>query len=229
MMDRVAEAVKNKKQVKLIAYSVSPHIEERLKQVLRSFLDHYRCEILHDTLYTAIKELLINATKANYKNIFFENYSSKNRAENVIDYHTSLKLFRLEMSREGAQYLTRLSRLKDLKAEVVFRVKGDVLCVDVANPAVMTGIEMENVNRKLDFAQKCHDIAEYFDVQDDDPNQEGAGLGIILIAMILKSLGLAEDGFRIKSEGGQTVASLAVPLSDKTLSLYRQNTRRAPG
>ncbi len=225
-MDRVAEAVRNRKQVKLIAYSVSPRIEERLKDVLHIYLEQHRCEVLHDTLYTAIKELVINATKANYKNIFFENYNTRNRAENVIDYQTSLKLFRLEMSREGAQYLTRLSRLKDLKAEVLFRMEGENLVVEVANPAVMTEIEMGNVNRKLEFARECHDISEYFETQDDDPHQEGAGLGLILIAIIARSLGIGENGFRVTSGNGQTTASLAVPLSETTLTHFRRNTRR---
>ncbi|HPA72307.1 MAG: hypothetical protein KBA61_02265 [Spirochaetes bacterium] len=225
-MDRVAEAVKNGKQVKLIAYSVSPRIEARLKDVLRLYLEHHRCDVLHDTLYTAIKELLINATKANYKNIFFENYNTRNRAENVIDYQTSLKLFRLEMSREGAQYLTRLSRLKDLKAEVLFRMEGESLVVKVANPAGMTEIEMGNVNRKLEFARGCHDITEYFDSQEDDPHQEGAGLGLILIAMIARSLGMGERGFRVMSGNGQTVASLEVPLTETTLTNFRTSTGR---
>jgi len=227
-MERIDEAVKTGKTVKLIAYSVSPSIEDRLKKILESYLAHYGCGILHDTLYTAVKELLINATKANYKNIFFENYNSRNRAENVIDYHTSLKLFRLEMSREGAQYLTRLSRLKDLKAEVTFRVRDMVLGINVVNPAVMTPVEMENVERKLAFARNCNDITEYFEVQEDDPNQEGAGLGIILIAMILRSLGLANGGFSITSSNGKTVATLAVPLTEKTMDLFRKNTRK-PG
>jgi hypothetical protein len=228
-MQQVELAVRNNKQVRLIAYSVSPSIEERLKRVLFIFLEHYQCEVLHDTLYTAIKELLINATKANYKNIFFENYRTKNQAEQIIDYETSLKLFRLEMSREGAQYLTRLSRLRDLKADVLFRVRNGTLMIDVANPAPMTRIEIENVTKKLDFARQCVDISEYFETQFDDPNQEGAGLGLILITMILKSLGQTERGFRISSNDKETVASMEVPLSKETLSYYFKNTGKPAG
>ncbi len=223
LMQRVEDAVRNNKQVKMIAYSVSPIIEERMKMIIKVFLVHRGCEVLQDALYTAVKELLINAIKANFKNVFFENYNTKNKAESVIDYQTSLKLFRLEMNREGARYLSRLSKLRSLKAEILFRIKDDDFLIDIMNPAPMTEIEMENVSRKLEYAARCEDIIEYFDMDDEDPNQEGAGLGLILISMILKSLGIGPEGFRIGCDGVTTVASLAIPLREHTLANYRKH------
>ena len=43
-------------------------------------------------------------------------------------------------------------------------------------------------------------------------NSEGAGLGIVILILMLKKIGLDEDAFDIEVENGETVATLAIPL-----------------
>jgi putative nucleotidyltransferase with HDIG domain len=43
---------------------------------------------------------------------------------------------------------------------------------------------------------------------------EGAGLGIVILILMLKKIGLDEDAFHIEVENGETVATLAIPFSE---------------
>ncbi len=221
-MDAINEAVIGKKGVRVIAYSVTDQVENNLKDVLKQYLQFRRMDVLMDPLYTILKELLINAVKANFKNIYFEDYKPKNQAHNIVKYETALKLFKLELGREEARHLSHLARKKGLKAMVDFRVRDNRLFIVVTNPVTMTPQEMENIHNKLHYARDCTDISEYLMNEEEDPHQEGAGLGLILITMILKSLGADEAGLSITTRQNRTEAALSISLTEKTLENYKR-------
>ena len=197
----------------VFAYAITDDVENQVKDIISHILREHRCPDLFAPIYTSVKELIINAIKANYKNIFFENYSPRSGLEKLFDYKTGLQLFQLELNRENAGYLERIARREEIKAEITLWAKDDILHVEVANPVMMTEIELNNVKKKLSDAESCRDIAEYFLHNIDDPLREGAGLGLILIMMMLKSLSAPEDSLAISSEGNRTTAYLKVPLA----------------
>lgn len=198
-----------------MAYSVSDYVEHRMKEILEIVFTKYRKPDMVPPVYTCLKELLINAIKANFKHIYFEGYSSKNRSESILEYELALKLFKLELSRENADYLEKLARDFDMKAEVIIQTGSDDLNITVTNPVEMTDREKSNVRFKLDCAARYNDISEYFTEVEtiDDENEEGAGLGIILISMMLRNMGGSDRDFTIVSENNRTVATLRIPLS----------------
>jgi hypothetical protein len=210
------EAINQNKRIKILAYSVSDYVELRMKQVLDLIFKKYKKPEMVPPVYTCLKELLINAVKANFKNIYFEGYSSKNSSESIIDYELALKLFKLELSRENAQHLERLARRYDMKAEVSIQIMDNKLHIMVKNPVEMTEREKNNVRYKLECGNRYNDITEYF-AENDDENvteaDEGAGLGIILISLMLKSMGAGNRDFVITSENKQTTALLKIPLA----------------
>lgn len=209
------EAVKQNKKIKILAYSVSDYIETRMKEVLGLIFNNNHKPDLMPPVYTCLKELVINAVKANFKNIYFEGYSSKNSSEELMEYEMALKLFKLELSRENAASLERLAREFDMKAEVVIQAVPGSLNITVINPVEMTEREKANVKKKLQCASRYNDITEYFAENDDDVStevDEGAGLGLILISMMLRSMGASESDFTITSENNKTTAILRIPI-----------------
>jgi hypothetical protein len=209
-------AISSRKRIRIQAYSVSDTIEKRVQDILRLILSSYGREDLVSGIYTCLKELLINAVKANFKNLYFEDYSFENNPEINLDYETALKLFKLEISRENATHLARIARTKNLSAEIIFSITPeDELFISVENPIEMTELEKETVSRKLRDARKCDDISEYFLQVEDDPNTEGAGIGLVLIALMLRNLGVPEDKFVISSENNITYAYFSVPLQSE--------------
>lgn len=208
------EAIEQNKRIRILAYSVSDYVEHRMKEILEIVFTKYKKPDLVPPVYTCLKELLINAIKANFKHIYFEGYSSKNSSESILEYELALKLFKLELSRENADYLEKLAREFDMKAEVVIQTGSRDLNITVTNPVEMTDREKNNVRFKLDCASRYNDISEYFSEVEtiDDENEEGAGLGIILISMMLRNMGGSDDDFTIVSENNRTVATLRIPL-----------------
>lgn len=210
------EAINQNKRIKILAYSVSDYVEHRMKQVLELIFKKYKKPEMVPPVYTCLKELLINAVKANFKNIYFEGYSSKNSSESIIDYELALKLFKLELSRENAQHLERLARRHDMKAEVTIQTLDNKLHIMVKNPVEMTEREKNNVQYKLECGSRYNDITEYF-AENDEENatdaDEGAGLGIILISLMLRSMGAGNRDFLITSENKETTALLKIPLA----------------
>ena len=207
------------------AFSVSEDVEKILHLTLDRHLRNAACPQLVHPLYTCVKELLMNAVKANFKSLFFEEFTPQSirKDDHSLDlnYQSVLDVFKLEMSREEACNLERIARKKNLKAEILLEVADENLFISVFNPVKMMQIEQDNISRKLLDARQCSDMSEYFKNIADDPNREGAGLGLVLIMMILKSLGL-NDSFTINATGRGTRATLRIPLDRNSVERYNQ-------
>jgi hypothetical protein len=197
---------------RIVAYAITDTLENEVRAVLTSILACHNCDDLLAPIYTSIKELIINAIKANYKNIYFEGYNPKVKTDQIINYETALRLFQLEITRENSMTLEEFARRSNIKAEIEFWTIEKVLHVLVTNPVKMTDTELANVNRKLVDAENCKDLADYFLSNMDDPHREGAGLGLILIMMMLKSLRAPKDSLVISSDSDKTSAYLKIPL-----------------
>ncbi|HOM11338.1 MAG TPA: hypothetical protein PLV81_14450, partial [Spirochaetota bacterium] len=66
------------------------------------------------------------------------------------------------------------------------------------------------------------DITDYFIQAQEDDYKEGAGLGLVLITMMLKGMGLTQSNFIIDSDYEKTIASIIVPLTQATLQEYQK-------
>ncbi len=163
-------------------------------------------------IFISVKELIINAIKANFKNIYFEDYAPKNSSNEIIKYEKALELFQLEISREKSKYFENFARKDDIKAVIDLWTDEKTLHIQVVNPVKMTETELQNVKKKLLDAENCRDLADYCIKNIDDPYREGAGLGLILIIMMLKSLQAPKDSLVITSEPNRTTAYLRIPL-----------------
>lgn len=224
-MKYVIDAINDGKPVRISMYSMNSSSENRVKKTLALILNKYNCGVLLSPLYTCVKELLINAIKANYKNIYFEDFAPNGTDGDGLNYHTALRLFKLEMSREDAKNLERLARRREISADVFFYVDSDILTVTVINPTPMTEKELDKIRQKLIDAESCNDISDYFLIHADDPENEGAGIGLILTAMILRSLGVDLSTLTITCDHAVTRAKLAVPLTYTTIKNYEKNTQ----
>jgi hypothetical protein len=215
--DIVAESISSGKKIRIPVHSLD--MRPDIKQILSEILKHFSCEELLVPLYTCLMELLNNAVKANYKNIYFENYNPEKKGS--IDYPTALKLFKLEIGRKE-HVLQRMADDRKLTADVIFRILDDALHVSVVNYIHMTADEYRNVMHKFETAKICRNLTEYFIRNEHDPFREGAGLGLVLVIMILKSLGLDSSRLTINSDTETTIASLLIPLNEITLRSYRE-------
>ena len=49
-------------------------------------------------------------------------------------------------------------------------------------------------------------------------NSEGAGLGLVIMILMLEKIGLTEENFQVICENGETITRIILPLSQKTQS-----------
>lgn len=195
------------------AYSINESMEKDVKNALAEMLSVFNCDDMLVPIYTSIKELIVNAIKANFKNIYFENYAHADTEGTSLNYDVALKLFKLELSRDNALFFEEIARREDIRADIDLWVKGQTLHVSVSNPGAMTDMESRLVTRKLAEAHECIDVADYYLKNENDPHREGAGIGLVLITMMLKSLSAPENSFTIKSENNRTTAYIQFPLA----------------
>lgn len=201
-------------------YQADEALETDIKQSLEMILDYYNCRELTMPIFTCLNELLGNAIKANYKNLYFENYAPKNNALEVVPYHVALKLFKMELSSGRLDYLRKMAARRDVKATVEVSVENDYLTIKISNPVPLSEQERNNILTKMEDVEKYDNLSEYFNTTLDDPMKEGAGLGIMFIGMMLQSLGLSPDELKIFTENRRTIAKVSIPLNEQTVQTY---------
>lgn len=206
-------------------YDNNEQIKKEILEKLSFICDQHECSGIIMPVFTCINELIVNAVKANYKNLYFEKYAPCNNALDVIPYHKALQLFKLEMATNRIDYLVSMAKENGIIAgiEIIVDDKQN-LKITVSNPSVMTKVEEQNIKRKRDFANKYNNLTEYFCEVESDPNKEGGGLGILFIIMVLKSFGLNDDRLKIFSENNKTYSLLQIPLIKETVINYLNNT-----
>jgi hypothetical protein len=141
----IDEAIEQNKKIIIKAYSVSESIEYFLKVALTKVLHAYSCDMLLIPLYTSVKELVVNAVKANHKFIYFEGRKSYDSV--FFNSEKALQLFKLEMTRGDARYFDLLARKQNLYAMITMSVIDSILYIDVENPTPMSDIEKEQLQK----------------------------------------------------------------------------------
>lgn len=161
---------------------------------------------LAEVVVTILKELLMNANKANAKRIFFaqEGLEITNRS----DYQRGIARFQDEIIRKWNE---QEENFKASGYKVVLRAKllNQSLAFIIENNAPLIPQEQERVTKRLESAKKYNDLAEAF--MDISDTQESAGLGLVLIQLLLKNAGVGPERFKIESDGKVTRASLVIP------------------
>jgi hypothetical protein len=201
-------------------FGISEEIERRLNYIITKIFSKYNREDLADIIYTCVKELVLNASKANIKRVVFE--------ENNIDlddeksFIEGMLKFKEELSEAKLpKYIKELNK-RGLYISVAFYHSPDGVRIEVVNNVSMTKFEDKRIREKLKKAMQYDDISQFYLEQGDE--LEGAGLGIALIVMLLKGVGVDPALFRISGPGKDYVmARIEVPLTDKYVSVRESN------
>ena len=215
----IDEAISKGRPVKLVMHIMSEKTQKQLNYVLKEILNKYSKEETLHVLYTIIKEMISNGTKANLKRIIFRDFNLN--LENMIDYKKGLEFLR-ERLRE--QYVPEnVQKLKEagIKVEVLLQYNKDYLTARVKNDCALSTEEDRRIREKFAESARFNDIAEFYMAQLDE--NEGAGIGIGMILLLLKQEGITHHNFVIKSDNkNYTLSSLNYPfspeLADKRIS-----------
>ena len=206
-MEIIAE---NANEISIKTYRTSRHLEERVQEILKEILENYNKERLIPILYTVLKELIINATKANQKRVFFEenNFDIKNSEHYEIAIKQYKKIFNENM---GELYAPKC-KPKDYHCFIIFKYDPTGLKIEIRNNTIIAEQEEKSLREKLSMAMGYDDLAQFY--MDNADNTEGAGLGLALIIIMMKGEGIDPNLFRISITDEYTSARLEIPFTD---------------
>lgn len=186
-----------------------PQTEADLEEILGIFLEELgRGDVAHHLAY-CLRELTGNAKKANTKRAYFID-----RGVDIRDPHAyakAMETFKKDTLQDIDRYLA-LAESKGLEIKITFVVRDQVLQIQVANNTPLLPAELERVDERIALARSYTTMDEAFeDVLDDS---EGAGLGLTILLLMLRRMGLSEHSFRLRTDGKDTVASLRIPAAE---------------
>ncbi len=171
------------------------HISNKLQ---KSYLSEY--------VFVILKEMLINSIRACAKRHYFKiNHLDINSEK---DYEIGIENFKDEV-------ILNWSEKKDFLKDSEYYVKlnffydEDNLKILIINNVNLLKIEENRIQTRLEAANKFNTILEAF--QDFSDTQESAGLGIVMVILLLRNLGLTKENLKIYSENNQTITEINFP------------------
>ncbi len=205
-------SIQNGQNIKFILDSLYNESENRVEFVITKIMEHYQREDLITTVYTCVKELVINGMKANAKRVFFE----KNNLDpyNEQDYKKGISLFRDIVQKGELENYLHEAKTKGLYVEIDFEHDSEHTFVRVINNVELTETEKSRIETKMHQAMKYDDIAQFYMDSVDDMAEEGAGMGLTMIILMMKGQELSLERFKITTQNDKkTIATLDFPFS----------------
>jgi putative nucleotidyltransferase with HDIG domain len=178
-----------------------------IDQVITAFLNQVNREDLRNYIVYCVQELAVNAKKANTKRVYFMERGLD--LDNPADYEAGMATFRDDTLNDLAHYL-QLQKEKGFYIKLVLQVRNNSINIEVRNNAAITRSELSRIHEKLDRARRYDNLQEALGQVLDDT--EGAGLGLVILALMLKKIGLNENSFNIMSDEKETVAQVCIPM-----------------
>ncbi len=165
-------------------------------------------------IYTCVKELMVNASKANIKKTFF--VEARINEEDRAKYEIAKVKVKKLMNDNYFYYLRQKLQKHSNNVEVTFKDRGKGIVISVKNPNPLLPDEEANIRYMLSQAMSNEDSdLSLFYNEGTENTGEGASLGLILIINLLRQMGINPATFRVGIIDNGTIARLEIPLDDK--------------
>ena len=207
--DEIRKAITNSIPIIVKTYMLSHDTESYIDKILGLFLVELGYEKLKNPLSYCLKELAVNAKKANTKRVYFNEKGLD--LNNAQDYQDGMKGFKAD-TLGNIQYYLNKQKDKGLYIKVTFQIKGKAFLISVHNNVEISRAEHMRVFDRIARARAYRNITDAFNTVIDE--SEGAGLGIIILILMLRKIGLTEDSFDLDVEGEETVSRISIPFSN---------------
>ncbi|MBN2049355.1 MAG: HDOD domain-containing protein, partial [Spirochaetales bacterium] len=205
---QVKKAAHNAVPLVIKTFTLPHDTEEYLEEILRIYLEEFGQGEIKDRIAYCMKELAVNAKKANTKRVYFQEKGLD--LNNPEDYNNGMSNFKQE-TLDNIQYWLEKQKDAGLYIKVVFHTKGKTFTLSIRNNVEISRKEQMRVYDRIARSRAFESMEEALSSVLDD--SEGAGLGIVILVLMLKKMGLDEDSFDIDVEEGETVAKLTIPFS----------------
>ena len=199
--------------IEITSYTLPRNTEVYIRHVMEMFLEECHQDHLKEYLNFCLSELLTNAKKANTKRVYFQEKGLD--INNQEDYVKGMENFKMDTLTNINHYL-ELQRKAGLYIKLSLRILADKIYIEIKNNSKLTVFEKERIQQKLDSVQQYKEMDEVFtNVLDQS---EGAGLGIIIIILMLQKVGLSKENYQVISDGDETITRIILPCNRTVFS-----------
>lgn len=207
---KIINSVKLHLPIEVTSYTLPRNMETYFRGIEQVFLEACHQEHLKEYIDFCLGELLTNSKKANTKRVYFK---EKNLDINdPADYAVGMENFKDETTSNIEHYL-ELQKKEGYYIKFSMQLKDNTIVIDIKNNALLTSFEKERIEHKLATAQKYDNMDEV--IANVIDQSEGAGLGIIIIVLMLQKVGLTKDCFKIFCTDTETITRITLPCDVK--------------
>jgi putative nucleotidyltransferase with HDIG domain len=204
---KIKKAVQSGIPLTITTFTLPHEIEVYIDQVIAVFLRQVDQERLKDYIVYCVQELAVNAKKANTKRVYFTERGLD--LSNPNDYKEGMLNFKENTLSNIAHYL-QMQKEKGLYIKLILQVRKNIIHIEVRNNVVVTKTELIRIHDKLARSRQYENLEDALSQVLDD--SEGAGLGLVILVLMLKKMGLDEDCFDIVGTEKETIARIIIPL-----------------
>lgn len=208
----VRQALTDRKVITIRTYYLSDYGQTLLKNVCHTLLEEFGRSDMMDIVYPAAKELVLNATKSNYKRLLFEKLGLD--PGHPEEYEQGMKEFKENLNEAQMEQYGPDFKKFDLPVMVTFYYKKNGLNIKVKNNFPLLPIEEQRIREKFKKAKSFTNLIDFYTEHGDQT--EGAGLGITMVGILLDQTGIDKHSFSLYSsqQYQETQAKLELPLSE---------------
>ncbi len=208
---RIKTSVGLQLPIEITSYTLPRNTEAYIRNVMEIFLEECHQEQLKEYLNFCLSELLTNSKKANTKRVYFKEKGLD--INNPDDYEKGMENFKMD-TLTNIDYYLELQKKAGLYVKLSLKILADKIYIEIKNNSKLTVFEKERIQQKLDSVQQYSSMDEVFtNVLDQS---EGAGLGIIIIILMLQKVGLSKDCYQVISTDEETITRIILPCNRKT-------------
>ena len=205
---KIKMAITSEMPLVITTHTLSHNMETYMGNVLSAFLTELHQEQMIQYITYCQNELMTNAKKANTKRIYFKQKRLDINLES--DYKKGMETFKKDTLSNIKHYLY-LQKKAGLYIKLIIQVKNNNICLEVQNNSRLTYFEYKRIHDKVSRAQQYEFIGESMNEVLDD--SEGAGLGLIIMILMMRKIGMSEDRFQTLCENGITKTRISLPIN----------------
>jgi len=210
-ISKIKMAIRAGIPLSITTYTLPHEMEVYMGSVLTAFLEELNQNQMVEYLTYCLNELITNAKKANTKRIYFR--EKKLDINNVDDYTKGMENCKQD-TLTNIKYYLGLQKKAGLYVKLILQARNNKIKIEVRNNSELNFEEYKRMHDKLSRAQQYTSVDQALTQVLDDT--EGAGLGLIIMILMLEKIGLTEENFQMICENGETITRIILPLNEKT-------------
>lgn len=213
--DDINAAINSGDNVYFTTANLDEQTEKMMDFIIACILSKYEKDHFQATIYSSLKELVINGTKANAKRIFFKEIGLD--IDNESEYDNGMKQMKAKISESFFDEYGGKAKEAGFIVDVQFFHDDTGMRVETINNTVIVPQDENRIREKLHAGMQYEDLVAFY--MDNADNTEGEGMGLVMIILMLKGENIDPGNFRIEAYEDKTAARLEIPFNDNYVNV----------